>query len=111
MSRRTDAPGPGEARSRRVLRCRVVIAARSEQQLAEVEEACLQWSGQVVSIVADLSREEDCRAIVDKARAEFGGLDILILNAAFSPTPQLFEQYDQPVSARTQPHQCSTMCA
>ena len=100
VSRRTDAPGPGEARSRRVLRCRVVIAARSEQQLAEVEEACLQWSGQVVSVVADVSREEDCRAIVDKARAEFGGLDILILNAALQPAAVWFTDYPDPVSSQ-----------
>ena len=81
----------------------MVIAARSEEQLAEVEKECGGWGGQVVRVVADVSQHQDCRAIVEKARSEFGGLDILILNAALSPTPQLFQQYEEPVS-------CGSFC-
>jgi 3-hydroxybutyrate dehydrogenase len=34
-------------------------------------------------VAADLSRREDCRALVDAARAQFGGVDILVNNAGF----------------------------
>ena len=47
---------------------------------------------------ADVGKDEDCKAIVDKAVAEFGGVDILILNAAVSPYPQWFADMKQPVS-------------
>ena len=76
----------------------MVIAARSEEQLAEVEKECGGWGGQVVRVVADVSQHQDCRAIVEKARSEFGGLDILILNAAFQPMASWFTGYTDPVS-------------
>ena len=47
---------------------------------------------------ADVGKEEDCKTIVDKAVTEFGGVDILILNAAVSPYPQWFATMSQPVS-------------
>lgn len=49
------------------------------------------------TVVADVSKEEDCKAIVDKTVKEFQGVDILILNAAYSPPPQWFADYDKPV--------------
>ena len=49
-------------------------------------------------MIADVSKAEDCEAIVDKAVEVFDGVDILILNAAYSPTPQWFTDYDNPVS-------------
>lgn len=49
------------------------------------------------TVTADVSKEKDCQAIVDKAVEQFEGVDILILNAAYSPPPQWFADYDKPV--------------
>ena len=47
--------------------------------------------------MANVSQEEDCRQIVDKAVDHFGGVDVLILNAAYSPTPTWFADLESPV--------------
>lgn len=54
-------------------------------------------------MTADVAKEEDCKAIVDKSIEEFGGVDILILNAAYAPLPQWFSDYDNPVSCTRVP--------
>lgn len=37
------------------------------------------------------------RLIVNEAVKQFGGIDILILNAAYSPPPTVFTEYENPV--------------
>jgi len=61
-----------------------VIAARSADKLAETQRCCLEHTSDVHTVVADVSREEDCKAVVEKAVEEFEGVDILILNAAYT---------------------------
>ena len=78
---------------------RLVIAARSADKLQETAQECLQYTEDVHAVVADVSQEADCRAIVDTAVQKLGGVDILILNAAVSPTPSWFWKYEKPVSA------------
>lgn len=78
--------------------CRQVIAARSIDQLNITAEECRQFSADVHVVQADVGVEEDCKAVVEKAVEELGGVDILILNAALSPSPQLFSTMDKPVS-------------
>ena len=78
--------------------CRQVIAARSLDKVQITAEECHNLSGEVYAVRADVSKEEDCKNIVDKAVTEFGGVDILILNAAISPYPQWFATMSQPVS-------------
>ena len=77
---------------------RQVIAARSLDKLQITAKECRNLSGEVHAVQADVSKEEDCKTIVDKAVTEFGGVDILILNAAISPYPQWFATMSQPVS-------------
>ena len=72
--------------------------ARSLNKLQITAEECRNLSGEVYAVQADVSKEEDCKTIVDKAVTEFGGVDILILNAAISPYPQWFATMNQPVS-------------
>lgn len=81
-----------------MVRCRLVIAARTVDKLTETQNECLKNSPNVHTVIADVSKEEDCKAIVDKAVEVFGGVDILILNAARVPTPQWFTDFDNPVS-------------
>ena len=79
--------------------CRLVIAARTADKLEETKQECQQYSTDVHTVIADVSKEDDCQAIVTKTVAEFGGIDILILNAAYYPTPQFFTDSKEPVSA------------
>ena len=76
---------------------RLVIAARSEDKLAETQHLCQEHTSHVHTVVADVSREEDCKTIVKKAVEEFGVVDILILNAAYSVAGQWFTEYKKPV--------------
>ena len=80
------------------LSCRVVIAARTADKLAETKRECEQYTSDIHTVIADVAKEDDCREIVNKAVDEFGGVDVLILNAAYSPVPQFFTDSKQPVS-------------
>ena len=77
-----------------------MIAARSADKLAETQRECQRYTSEVYTVVADVGKEEDCKAIVDQAADLLGGVDILILNAAYSRTPQWFVEYDKPVSRK-----------
>ena len=76
---------------------RLVLAARSEEKLKETQRLCLQYSPHVEVVVADVSQEHKCKEIVDRAVHSFGAIDMLILNAAFSPTPSWFTDIEEPV--------------
>jgi len=55
----------------------------------------------VHTVIADVSQEEDCKAIVEKAVEEFEGVDILILNAAYTEAiPMWFTEDKKPVRIR-----------
>lgn len=75
---------------------KLVIAARTADKLQETAQDCLRYTEDVHAVVADVSQEADCRAIVDTAVQKFGGVDILILNAAISPTPKWFSEHQKP---------------
>jgi short-subunit dehydrogenase len=66
--------------------CRVLAAARSEPLLAELAAELRQANGQVETVVADVTREDDRRAMVDAAVRHYGGLDILVNNAGIGAT-------------------------
>ena len=51
------------------------------------------------AVVADVSKEKDCKQIIDVAADKLERIDIMILNAAFSYPPSWFTQIDQPVSS------------
>ena len=75
-----------------------MIAARSADKLAETQRCCLEHTSDVHSVVADVSQEEDCKAVVEKAVEEFEGVDILILNAAYTEAiPMWFTEDKKPV--------------
>ncbi len=52
--------------------------------LAETLTAVEERGGRAVEVEADVSRDTDCRAMVEAAEAEFGGLHILFNNAGVS---------------------------
>jgi short-subunit dehydrogenase len=66
------------------LKAKVVISARNASRLAEAASE-LRWQKvEVLDIVADVSREEDCRVLIDETVETFGRIDILINNAGVS---------------------------
>jgi NAD(P)-dependent dehydrogenase (short-subunit alcohol dehydrogenase family) len=59
----------------------VVLAARREDRLAGTREAVERAGRRAVPVRTDVSRPEDCQALVDTAMAEFGKVDVLVNNA------------------------------
>lgn len=60
----------------------LVLAARNSELLKSV--AAQMTSGKVVTVIADVSREEDCKNIIESAIKNFGAVNILINNAGIS---------------------------
>ncbi|MCO5554138.1 hypothetical protein L7F22_007664 [Adiantum nelumboides] len=74
---------------------KLVLAARREHLLREVAEECTSSGALDVSIVlTDVSKEEDCRRMVNSAISTFGSLDILVNNAGTTHS-SLFEEYTE----------------
>lgn len=61
----------------------VVMAARSLDKLESLA-ASVAPADRVLCVRCDVSREEDCKAMVEAAVARFGGIDILVNNAGLS---------------------------
>lgn len=61
---------------------RVVLVARSIDQLNETANQANEFGGHAVTIPTDLSRMEEIARTVGQANESFGGVDILINNAA-----------------------------
>lgn len=57
---------------------KVVMAARSEEALANVADEVAAAGGTSLSVPTDMTRPEDCRALVDRAVAAFGRVDGLV---------------------------------
>ena len=62
----------------------VVLAARSEDKLREVAKQISSYGVEVLAVVADVSKEEDCKKLVDEALLKFGRIDVLVNNAGIS---------------------------
>ena len=78
---------------------RVVIAARSADRLATLEKEIADIGAEVLACVTDVSREDDCRQMVEATTARFGTVDILINNAGISMRA-LFDEVDISVLKR-----------
>jgi short-subunit dehydrogenase len=66
--------------------CRVIAAARSQPLLDELANEVNAAGGTIATVVADVTKPEDRQAMVDTARQNYGGLDILINNAGIGAT-------------------------
>lgn len=63
---------------------KVVLAARSEEKLAAIVSDLRSKNREAAYVVTDVSREDDCRALINKTIDNYGTLDILINNAGIS---------------------------
>ena len=62
----------------------VVAGARHEEQLAALTDEIKADGGKAVYSVTDVTKQEDCKKLIDKAVETYGGIDILICNAGIS---------------------------
>ena len=78
--------GIGEAAAREFAGngSKVVLAARSEEKLSEIVREIRDAGGIACFQKTDVTNENDCRRLVEKAVAEFGTVHILINNAGLS---------------------------
>ena len=79
--------------------CDVALGARREDRLAGTREAVEKAGRRAITVRTDVSKVEDCQALVDATMAEFGRVDILVNNAgigtaapATRETPEQFRQ-------------------
>jgi 3-oxoacyl-[acyl-carrier protein] reductase len=77
----------------------LILNARRQERLAELESAVQKAGGKAVSLVGDASQEEIARQAVDLAVKTFGSLDILINNVGVGNYKNLVdtsaEEYDE----------------
>ncbi len=60
---------------------KLVLAARSADRLEEAAAECRELGAEVLTVPTDVTRDSDCRALVDAAVETFGRLDTLVVNA------------------------------
>jgi len=63
---------------------KLVLAARSAEKLKEIEQALTARGVAVLTVPCDVSKEADCRNLVDRAVEKFGTIHVLINNAGIS---------------------------
>jgi dehydrogenase/reductase SDR family member 7B len=63
---------------------KIVITGRNESNLIEAEQFLKKQNIEVLSIVSDVSKEEDNKHVIEKTIAAFGKIDVLINNAGIS---------------------------
>lgn len=71
---------------------RVVVSARTRDEIEAVAGGIRRAGGEAVAIPADVTREADIAALVDGARQAYGPIDILVNNAGvgrFAPVWEL----------------------
>ncbi len=62
----------------------VVLAARNEEKLKEVESLILSKNGIAFPVRADIRQEDDCKNLIERTIEKYGKLDVLINNAGIS---------------------------
>jgi short-subunit dehydrogenase len=72
---------------------KLVLAARTLDKLKEVAGEIVNLGAEVLSVQADVSIEQDCKQMVEKAVKKFGRIDVLINNAGISMRA-VFEEVD-----------------
>lgn len=78
----------------------VVMGARRTERLASTADEIAAASGRATYVATDVTDSDSCKALIDKAVAEFGGVDILVCNAGVSMRA-LFDDVDLEVIRRS----------
>ena len=93
--------GIGEAMAREYAKmgAKIVMAARRREELEHIAQNIEAQGGKVAYAVCDVTKEEDCKHLVDVAIERFGRIDIMICNAGLSMRA-LFDDCDLSVLHR-----------
>jgi short-subunit dehydrogenase len=62
----------------------LVLAARGKEGLERAASRCVHAGGHAIMVPTDVTDPEACRALIDRAVAEYGGVDALVCNAGIS---------------------------
>lgn len=71
----------------------VVVNARDEEKLVDLKKEWPVYGDQLLTVTGDVSKEEDCKRLVEQTVQHFGTVDVLINNAGLSMRA-LFETMD-----------------
>lgn len=88
----------------------VVVSYLCEDEDANMTKKYVEsYNQRCVLVASDLSKESNCKALIDKAITEFGKIDILVNNAAMqieqkSLTDISSEQFDKTIHTNFYPH-------
>ncbi len=74
---------------------RVVMAGRSEEHGRQAQRAIWESGGEAWFVRTDVTREEDCRRLVDVTVQRYGRLDALVNNAGIFPRATLEETTEE----------------
>lgn len=80
----SDGIGAELARQLAHERPRLVLAARGAEGLERVRRTCRALGAEALDIVTDVSIEDDCRSLMERAVTTFGDIDVLVANAGVS---------------------------
>ena len=72
----------------------LVLAARSQDKLAQVAQQCRTYGSKVLVRPTDVSHEADCRALIAETMAQYGRINTLVNNAGMSAHASLSEVTD-----------------
>lgn len=73
---------------------KVAIAARNEESLQQAKQFIQEQTGEeIFTVSADVSKEEECKRVIEETAAHFGKLNILVNNAGTS-SANSFEDVD-----------------
>ena len=75
---------------------KVAICARGEAALKEAAEAIRQQTGgEVLAIVADMSKPDDIKKFVNDSASHFGRVDVIVNNAGGPPPGEFMKFTDE----------------
>lgn len=72
----------------------IVAVARSGKPLGDAADAIRRAGGTCLTVQADVADPSACQRAVESARAEFGGVDLLVNNAGVAPMGRIEELND-----------------
>src|ERR1017187_7852739 len=64
--------------------CKVVLAARDVEKLKELELLLTNKGKEVLTIITDVTKEDDCKRLIEETIKRFDRIDVLITNAGVS---------------------------